>query len=240
MFIDHPLIPFLLSSTRGSFRPTLLPHILSNKPSSLISETTAQAFATYDPSAPSTTYTAALDTLCSLRGVGPATATLVLSVADPQNVPFFADELFAWVRGRQGGNMKYDLREYEWVWEGVKRVRGKGGAGGGGSQKGRNGGALISAETVEKAAFVLGNWAVLTEGERLQAGQNVGRAIDQTDEEHGDKQTKGKESEKEDLEASDVTKAKDSDKKVGLRSLRRQSSDTLTEPALRRSKRAKR
>lgn len=38
-----------------------------------------------------------LKSLCRLKGVGPATASLILSVAYPNNVPFFADELFAWI-----------------------------------------------------------------------------------------------------------------------------------------------
>lgn len=58
----------------------------------------------------------ALDILVSgLRGVGPATASLVLSCGDPENVPFFSDELAAWLlpgAGSGGKNLKYSRKEY--------------------------------------------------------------------------------------------------------------------------------
>ena len=40
---------------------------------------------------------AALAHLISLKGIGPATASLILSVAAPDEVPFFSDEVFRWV-----------------------------------------------------------------------------------------------------------------------------------------------
>ncbi|KAL9625791.1 MAG: hypothetical protein Q9160_000111 [Pyrenula sp. 1 TL-2023] len=182
----------------------------------------------------------ALNTLCSLRGIGPATATLVLSVADAENVPFFADELFVWLEGRQEKKMKYDLREYERIWEGVKRIREKVRASDDGSENGKNDKASMSAEMIEKAAFVMGNWDLVTEAERETEGEGDGGGIDRADGDDGVVQVKGEQSEKEDRLASNVRKTKDNDEKADLRSSRRRSPDTLLEPAIRRSKRPKR
>lgn len=40
---------------------------------------------------------AAIDALAKLKGIGPATASLLLAVHDPENVIFFADEAFYWL-----------------------------------------------------------------------------------------------------------------------------------------------
>jgi predicted flap endonuclease-1-like 5' DNA nuclease len=56
---------------------------------------------------------AALDILTKLRGIGPATASLLLSVHDPDHVIFFSDEAFYWLCG--GGkevSIKYNAKEY--------------------------------------------------------------------------------------------------------------------------------
>ncbi|OJD19964.1 hypothetical protein AJ78_00158 [Emergomyces pasteurianus Ep9510] len=98
----------------GSHRPALMGMIRSN-PDSLVQSTTRSAFAqlqkclsnTGDEGFPA----APLETLTgSLRGVGPATASLFLSIAPCQNAsdevydsrninaaPFFSDELFNWL-----------------------------------------------------------------------------------------------------------------------------------------------
>lgn len=57
---------------------------------------------------------AAVDTLVKLKGIGPATASLLLAVHDPKNVIFFADEAFYWLcnSGRQG-SIKYNAKEYK-------------------------------------------------------------------------------------------------------------------------------
>ena len=84
----------------------------------------------------------ALKVLAGLRGVGPATASLLLAVGWPGEVPFFADELLGWVRGRRGA-LRYDWREYGELWEGVRAVRERVGGG-------------VSAEEVERGAWVVG------------------------------------------------------------------------------------
>lgn len=59
------------------------------------------------------TVEAALKQVCNLKGVGPATGTLVLSVFQPTMVPFFEDELFFCLHPGHGGKLKYDKAEYK-------------------------------------------------------------------------------------------------------------------------------
>ncbi|MCJ1243436.1 hypothetical protein MMC30_000633 [Trapelia coarctata] len=130
--------------TRGKFRPTLLPLVKSND-AALITSTTRDAFALFasDPSDPFP----ALKKLAELRGVGPATSSLLLSVAF-EEVPFFADEILGWLREGGGGKLKYDWKEYKEVWEGVKGVR-EGLDGGKGREQ------RASAVDVERGAWVV-------------------------------------------------------------------------------------
>lgn len=98
----------------------------------------------------------ALKTLTQLRGIGPATASLLLSVCRPDEVPFFSDELFRWScwdadvagpgkakagRGWDRG-IKYNVKEYKGVLEGVGRERERLG---------------VRAVDVERVAYVLGS-----------------------------------------------------------------------------------
>src|SRR6478609_1238465 len=56
---------------------------------------------------------AALKILTELKGIGPATASLLLSIHDAENVIFFADEAFYWLCcGGSQGSIKYNLKEY--------------------------------------------------------------------------------------------------------------------------------
>lgn len=56
----------------------------------------------------------ALGILTKLKGIGPATASLLLAVHDSDHVIFFADEAFYWLCG--DGNkvpLKYNVKEYD-------------------------------------------------------------------------------------------------------------------------------
>jgi hypothetical protein len=55
----------------------------------------------------------ALNILTQLKGIGPATASLLLAVHDAENVIFFADEAFYWLccRGTKAP-IKYNLKEF--------------------------------------------------------------------------------------------------------------------------------
>lgn len=57
---------------------------------------------------------AAIDALTKLKGIGPATASLLLAVHDPQNIIFFADEAFYWLcsHGKRD-HIKYSAKEYK-------------------------------------------------------------------------------------------------------------------------------
>lgn len=57
---------------------------------------------------------AAVSILTKLKGIGPATASLLLAVQDPENVIFFADEAFYWLccDGRRDP-IKYNAKEYK-------------------------------------------------------------------------------------------------------------------------------
>lgn len=57
---------------------------------------------------------AAVDALVKLKGIGPATASLLLAVHDPEKVIFFADEAFYWLcNGGRQGPIKYNAKEYK-------------------------------------------------------------------------------------------------------------------------------
>lgn len=83
--------------------------------------------------------------------MGPATASLLLSVAYPEDVPFFADEILGWLRaGKEKAQvkLKYDWKEYKEVWEGVRALRDA-------AEKGAGEGERVSAEDVERGAWVV-------------------------------------------------------------------------------------
>lgn len=84
---------------------------------------------------------AALDILVRLKGIGPATASLLLAVLDPKRVIFFADEAFYWLCcGGKKAPIKYNAKEYRDLTERArslcKRLK-------------------VRAVDVEKVAFVL-------------------------------------------------------------------------------------
>ena len=87
-------------------------------------------------------------TLCKLKGVGPATASLILSVKAPKKLPFFADELLAWLRGWTSvkqGKIDYSVKEYYEIVEGVDEL----------VERMKSEGTLCGATDVEKVAWVI-------------------------------------------------------------------------------------
>jgi hypothetical protein len=106
-------------SKHGTFRPKLLALVQSNSAND-IQDTTKAAFKLL-PDAIS-----ALKVLVALKGIGPATASLLLSVAAPDTMPFFSDELFRWCMWDEAGSpggwqrkIKYNAKEYEILLEKV-------------------------------------------------------------------------------------------------------------------------
>ncbi|KAI9843657.1 MAG: hypothetical protein M1838_002515 [Thelocarpon superellum] len=137
----------------GKFRPRLLQLAESNAPTT-VKDTTRNAFARFasvaDPAE-------ALKTLSSLKGVGPATASLLLSIFDPTTIPFFSDECFRWVMydepGRGRGwdrKIKYDAREYADYLTQVQALR---------TRLAGEAGRDVSAQDVERVGFVVGKEA---------------------------------------------------------------------------------
>ncbi len=108
-------------SRHGKFRPTLMNLVTAND-SSATKTTIKQAIQTYrgassspaDDKLPSAAViAAALATLTKLRGIGPATASLLLTVHDPERVIFFSDEAFYWLCcGGKDSTIKYNNKEY--------------------------------------------------------------------------------------------------------------------------------
>ncbi|KAL1855753.1 hypothetical protein VTK73DRAFT_8485 [Phialemonium thermophilum] len=91
--------------------------VSSNDPAAA-RDTIREALAAYDRTA---RVSNAVPILTRLRGIGPATASLLLAVHDPDRVVFFADEAFEWLcatpdtEGGGGGTkapaIKYNLAE---------------------------------------------------------------------------------------------------------------------------------
>lgn len=88
-----------------------------------------------------------LTILSKLKGIGPATAALLLSTKDPKTLPFFSDELFRWAfwenkaGARWDRKIKYSPKEYRELKAKVDELRGRIGRG---------------AIEAEKVAYVLG------------------------------------------------------------------------------------
>lgn len=153
----------------GTFRPRLTQLVASNGEED-IERTTREAFKIY-ASNPND-YAVSINKLATLKGIGPATASLLLSVYDPENVPFFSDELFRWIcwdeKSGWGRKIKYDVKEYKELFEGVETVR---------ERLKRESGEKegFRAVDLEKGAFVLGREALAGVGAKRKS-QSVGEA----------------------------------------------------------------
>lgn len=93
----------------GKFRPTLMKLVSSND-ADTAEGIVKQAIDAYKED---TDIDAALNILTKLKGIGPATASLLLAVHDATRVIFFADEAFWWLccDGKQSP-IKYNAKEY--------------------------------------------------------------------------------------------------------------------------------
>lgn len=103
----------------GKFRPALMKLVSSNDPD-FVKDTVQECLKGYkaDSDVPK-----ALDVLTKLKGIGPATASLLLAVHDPERVIFFADEAFYWLccKGKKE-SIKYDAKEYKSLTERARKV----------------------------------------------------------------------------------------------------------------------
>lgn len=119
-------------------------NLVSSNDATVASTTIQDALAAYGSSSVSSAgdVSAALAILTKLRGIGPATASLLLAVHDAHNVLFFSDEAFWWLccDGQAGSPIKYNSKEYEMLRTEADKLA-----------KRLN----INAMDIEKAAYVL-------------------------------------------------------------------------------------
>jgi hypothetical protein len=119
-------------------------NLVKSNSADTVKETTQLAFASLNNDAD---VMRSLKTLTSLRGIGPATASLLLSVYQPDTVPFFSDELFRWTHwdapGTSGWDrkIKYNVSEYKEMLKSVEGLRKR---------------LDVRAVDTEKVAYVLG------------------------------------------------------------------------------------
>ncbi|KAM0335341.1 hypothetical protein ACHAQA_000386 [Verticillium albo-atrum] len=94
----------------GKFRPTLMKLVTSNESSS-VSQTIEDGISAYQKNSD---VAQALNVLAKLKGIGPATASLLLAVHHPEKVPFFSDEAYYWLcnKGKKE-SLKYTMKEYD-------------------------------------------------------------------------------------------------------------------------------
>lgn len=128
-----------ICSSHGTFRPSLKGLVQQNS-EEFVRETTIAGFS-------ADTWNDGLTILSKLKGIGPATAALLLSTNDPKSLPFFSDELFRWAfwedktGARWDRKIKYSAKEYRELKGKVDELRGRLGR---------------EAIEAEKVAYVLG------------------------------------------------------------------------------------
>lgn len=74
--------------------------LVKSNPADVVKSTTQEAFASLTDSKD---VMKAVKIMTKLRGIGPATASLLLSVFQPDTVPFFSDEVFRWTHWDEKG-----------------------------------------------------------------------------------------------------------------------------------------
>ena len=138
----------------GTYRPNLAKLVASNSVED-ICDITRDAFKIYE--ADNQDYGKAITALSKLKGIGPATSSLLLSCYDPVRVPFFSDELYRylhWEEGRSKGwdrKINYSIKEYKSLFEKLTELR---------ERLEKDSGKDIPAIDIEKAAYVLGKNAL--------------------------------------------------------------------------------
>ncbi|RDW72987.1 hypothetical protein BP6252_06894 [Coleophoma cylindrospora] len=93
----------------GTFRPTLPKLVASNSEDS-VNSITEEGFSIYEKD--HSELAAAVKKLSELKGIGPATASLLLAVYDPHKVIFFSDEVYKWLLPN-ADKPKYTPKEFD-------------------------------------------------------------------------------------------------------------------------------
>ncbi|KAL9583139.1 MAG: hypothetical protein Q9212_002888 [Teloschistes hypoglaucus] len=165
----------------GTYRPKLATLVASNSVSE-VRQTTSSAFSIFS-SDDTPNPAKAITTLSKLKGIGPASASLILSCYDPTTIPFFSDELSRWLHWEikdekstkrkrtveskdEGWNrkIKYTAKEYAAIFEKTNELR---------ERLSKEAGEEIKAVSVEKAAYAI---AKEIEGRILVAKDNSAAA----------------------------------------------------------------
>ncbi|TDZ20479.1 hypothetical protein Cob_v006722 [Colletotrichum orbiculare MAFF 240422] len=137
--MDHDDVKVLIDwkLRHGKFRPSLMKLVTSND-STTVQDVVTQGIEAYkEPS----DLSAALNVLTKLKGIGPATASLLLAVHYPEDVLFFSDEAYYWLCNKgQKASIKYNMKEYDALNEAARKLIERLG---------------VSAMDVEKVAYVL-------------------------------------------------------------------------------------
>ncbi|CAK7228248.1 hypothetical protein SBRCBS47491_006841 [Sporothrix bragantina] len=118
----------------GKFRPTLMKLVESNSESA-VEATVEEAVAKYRSTVAEIkggvklsghveAALAAVKVLSTMRGIGPATASLLAAVHFPKECIFFSDEAYAWLAGGSSHSppSKYNIKEYEDVARGMVQL----------------------------------------------------------------------------------------------------------------------
>ncbi|RDL33088.1 uncharacterized protein BP5553_08527 [Venustampulla echinocandica] len=123
----------------GIFRPTL-PKLVAANSTQQLQEATDDAFSHY-ASSPDDIKTVLQKLANPLRGIGPATASLLLAVHDPDHVIFFSDEVYQWLcADGEKVTIKYTSKEFDTLFVKAKILMGR---------------LAVNPIDIEKVAFVL-------------------------------------------------------------------------------------
>ncbi|KAI7551305.1 hypothetical protein KC331_g2632 [Hortaea werneckii] len=152
--------------SHGKFRPTLQKLVDSNDVMT-VKTTAIEAYRILPPSntsAPSAeNIRKVLDVFTRLKGVGAATATLLMASNDQTNIPFFSDEVYRWIHhddaptkpALKGGGasgwtreVRYTIKDYLEFYPKVQQLRER--------LNLESNGVQVTALDVEKVAYVLG------------------------------------------------------------------------------------
>ncbi|KAL2044766.1 hypothetical protein N7G274_002541 [Stereocaulon virgatum] len=137
----------------GTYRPNLAKLVASNSIKE-IRDTTKSAFAIYE--ANNDDFAKSISTLTNLKGIGPATASLLLSCYDSVKVPFFSDELYRYLHFEEAASkgwdrkINYTMKEYKSLFEKLQTLR---------KRLEKESKQDVSAIDVERMAYVLGKEA---------------------------------------------------------------------------------
>ncbi|KAK3175298.1 hypothetical protein OEA41_002545 [Lepraria neglecta] len=145
----------------GTYRPNLAKLVASNIVKD-VREITKLAFSTYE--ANNGDYAKSITALAKLKGIGPATASLLLSCYDPMKVPFFSDELYRYLHFEEAKSkgwdrkISYTMKEYKSLFEKLQTLR---------ERLEKENKRQVSAIDIEKMAYVLGKEAPMKDPDAI-------------------------------------------------------------------------